>query len=217
MNDNNMPVIKTIEVIKNGRKKVENETSYQTNEIKYLNTEELEKLFNYLKEHNQFYYTLCLMLFETASRVSEILNAKYSDINKYEKTIKLRNMKQRRNIYKVQILSDNLLYNLLLHKEKYKLSDNDYLFAKKPNSEPVRVQCVNHYLRKVGRIVLNKPVHSHMYRHSRAIQALNMQMPITMVQKMLGHANIINTTKYLAFANVDVQNYVRKINQTIQY
>jgi integrase len=54
---------------------------YENEEIKYFTIEELDKLMNNIK--NKYYKMIFLMLYETASRFSEIKELKFKDIENF--------------------------------------------------------------------------------------------------------------------------------------
>jgi site-specific recombinase XerD len=195
---------------------VKKDEESRLDKIKYLNLEELKTLFNYLKEHNRFYYMLCLFLFETGCRISEGLNAKFMDVDNIQNSIKLVNMKNKKNTLKVLPISDTLKSLFFEHQLNNHMQKSDYILAKKPNGSPVSRQAVDKYLKKIfvkifGKEYIDK-AHPHTFRHSRAIQLLNYGVDLRKVQTLLGHTNIMNTLVYTKFANVDFMKSIQENN-----
>lgn len=194
----------------------EEDKESRLDKIKYLNLEELKTLFNYLKQNNRFYYMLCLFLFETACRISEGLNAKFTDVDNIQNSIKLVNMKNKKNTLKVLPISDTLKSLFFEHQLNNHMQKSDYILAKKPNTSPVSRQAVDKYLKKIfvkifGKEYIDK-AHPHTFRHSRAIQLLNYGVDLRKVQTLLGHTNIMNTLVYTKFANVDFMKSIQENN-----
>jgi site-specific recombinase XerD len=195
---------------------VKEEKKNSLDQIKYLNLEELQTLFNYLKQNNRFYYMVCLFLFETACRISEGLNAKFSDIDNIQNSIKLVNRKNKKNNVKVLPISDTLKSLFLEHQLNNRMQKNDYIIAKKSGDQPLSNQAIDKYLKRIFTELFGKEyadrAHAHTFRHSRAIQLLNQGVDLRKVQILLGHTNIINTLVYTKFANVDFMKTIQENN-----
>lgn len=222
----NLPVLdekslERINVVERVKGEIVEATDKKEEDIKYLNEEELETLFAYLKEHNPFYYMLCLLLFETGCRVSEARKLKFKDINYKENTIKLRNLKQRRICYKTLPISDNLKFYLRNWEADRNFTKTDYVLAKRPNKEAITIQAIDEFLRKTFRKIFgegyNDKAHAHTFRHSRAIFNLNHGMDIAKLKIFLGHSSYRNTFIYLKYANADLFDTVQRINGEINF
>ena len=192
----------------------ENKNYYNDNEIKYLNKSELIKLLTYLKQKNQFYFLICLFLYETASRFSEAMNTKFNDLDEDSNKIKLLNLKQKtNNNFKIIIISNELKYLILNHFIKLKEQDlnftkNNYIFIKKPGKLPIKRQSVDFKLKQFFREALGEEyidrAHCHTFRHSKAISLLETSGNIMQVKLLLGHKSLANTTVYLKYSNPDL-------------
>jgi integrase/recombinase XerC len=53
--------------------------------------------------------------------------------------------------------------------------------------------------------------HPHTFRHSYAVHLLKNNVPITVVQKLLGHSSIENTAIYLAVVQSDIREFVERV------
>lgn len=225
--DTGMIVYGTTDIIdnrKNSKRKPEEQK--QEEQIKYLKEAEIIKLL--INIPNELHSLLYQFLFETAGRCSEVLSVKLSDIDMYNKTVKLITLKKRKGehgkskppVYRVLTLSDALITKILLYEKRLKLSGQDYLFTRKARTEHISVQAVNQAMKKYVPGILGaeykKYGHPHVFRHSRAVQLLNSgKVDIVKLQRILGHANIQNTLIYLQFSNKDIQESVRNANAQI--
>lgn len=222
----NLPVLdekslERINAIERVRGEVVETDNNKEEDIKYLNEEELETLFAYLKENNPFYYMLCLLLFETGCRVTEARKLKFKDINYKENTIKLRNLKQKKISYKTLPISDNLKFYLRNWEADRNFTKTDYVLAKRPNKEAITIQAIDELLRKTFNKIFgeeyNDKAHAHTFRHSRAIFNLNHGMDIAKLKLFLGHSSYRNTFIYLKYANADLFDTVHKINGEMKF
>lgn len=179
---------------------------YSEDNIKYFTVQELDNLLSSVK--NNFYKMVYLLLYETASRFSEIRYLKFSDIeNSLNDTfIKVPVAKQRnRKLMKRIPISSVLKSYILDHRIKNKLAEKDYILSKNPDGEPVSNQTINlglkRYVKKhLGNDFLDR-AHTHTFRHSRAIHLLDSGVNIRIVQRILGHSSISNTLIYLKYSD----------------
>lgn len=79
-------------------------------------------------------------------------------------------------------------------------------------------QKVNAYLKTIADLVgINKELTHHVARHTCATLLLNKGMPIEVVQKILGHADIRTTKIYAKMLNSTVKDEMQKINSKILF
>ena len=133
------------------------------------------------------------VLYSTGCRVAELVNMKLSDINTKDNS--------------VQIIGKGKKHNIVYLNEKAQISLSDYMAVRKGDSEYIflserapykqlSTRTVEHLFQGIGE-ELNIKLTPHILRHTSATLALQSGMPITQVQKMLGHANV-NTTQIYA-------------------
>lgn len=196
-------------------------------QTKYLKEAEVIKFLSGVQ--NELHSLLFLFIFETASRCTEALLVKLKDIDFYNKTVKIKTLKRRKEdnygkkkapVYRVLTISDALINKILLYKLKVGLIDKDDLFVRKAGTRHISIQAVNQAMRKYVIEILGVDYesygHPHVLRHSRAIQLLNSgEVDITRLMKILGHSHIRNTLIYAAFANKDIQDAVKRANAKI--
>lgn len=133
------------------------------------------------------------VLYSTGCRVSELVNMKFSDVDVPGGSIK--------------IIGKGKKHNTVYLNDSAKLSLDDYLAERKGDSEYLFVSEYRPYgqlgTRSVERMFseigkkLDIKLTPHILRHTSATLALQSGMPITQVQKMLGHSSV-NTTQIYA-------------------
>lgn len=166
------------------------------NEIKlpnYLTIIDLEKIYELdLSLRDKLIVEL---LYSTGIRLSELVNIKISDINFYDKTIKVlgKGNKERYVLFgsvcskllKEYINNDNRVY-LLLNKNGNKLSERgvEYIIEKIFKSVNVHAKLTPHTL-----------------RHTFATHMLDNGCDLVTVQKLLGHSDLSTTSIYTHISN----------------
>ena len=166
------------------------------NEIKlpnYLTIIDLEKIYELdLSLRDKLIVEL---LYSTGIRLSELVNIKISDINFYDKTIKVlgKGNKERYVLFgsvcskllKEYINNENRVY-LLLNKNGNKLSERgvEYIIEKIFKSVNVHAKLTTHTL-----------------RHTFATHMLDNGCDLVTVQKLLGHSDLSTTSIYTHISN----------------
>jgi site-specific recombinase XerD len=163
-----------------------------------------------------------LLLYETASRFSEIRYLKFNDLegtpdNTFVK-IPIAKQRNRKQIKRVPI--SNILKNYILdHRIKNNLTDKDYILAKALGGKPVSNQTINmglkRYILKICDNTYIDRAHTHTFRHSRAIHLLDAGVNIRIVQRLLGHASITNTLIYLKYSDKSFNDAISTANKKI--
>lgn len=146
------------------------------------------------------------VLYSTGCRVTELVNMKLSDINTQE--------------FSVQIVGKGKKHNTVYLNEKAQISLNEYMAVRKGNSEYIflserapykklSTRTVELLFSKIGE-KLNIKLTPHILRHTSATLALQGGMPITQVQKMLGHASVNTTQIYAETSQEDIASSHKK-------
>jgi integrase/recombinase XerD len=141
--------------------------------------------------------------FESGGRVSELITIRRCDIDLPGRQIRLRTLKQRRDrrrrreeLARWIPVSASLCADLADYMLKFQaVSETYFLF-------PFTRQGAFKLIRKAGKragLVARggREISPHILRHSFAKNCLNQGVPITVVQKLLGHASITSTMVYL--------------------
>lgn len=161
--------------------------------INFLTEEELEKLFKSIDTTTKIGrrdLTILVMLYDTASRASEIINLKVEDIHLEDKYIILTGKGNKQRM--VPIMEDTK--NLII---KY-MNENDitegYLFQNKRHQR-MSNDFIKDTISKYQKYI-NKHLHPHIFRHTRAVHLLDKGVNIVYIQEFLGHACIDTTRGY---------------------
>lgn len=175
---------------------------------KYLGVEELEVLFNVpniTTPLGQRDRTILEALYATGIRVSELVNIKLSDIDFYNKEIKVLG---KGNKERIAPFGDYFLdiINLYLNDGRSKILKKhnvscDYLIV---NEHGCKIttrgveKIIDNVVKKAS---LKKHVSPHMLRHSFATHLLNNGCDIRTVQELLGHESLETTQIYTHVSN----------------
>ncbi|NLL44508.1 MAG: tyrosine recombinase XerC [Mollicutes bacterium] len=177
----------------------------------FLYYPELEKLLNIPDKKTPLGQRDALileLLYSTGIRVSELVNIKLSDVNRYNMTIKIlgKGNKER------YVLFGNVCLELLEHylnDGRIKLLNNknsDYLLLNKNGSKltdrGVRV-IIEKVLKKGS---LKNHISPHVLRHTFATHMLDEGADLKTVQELLGHANLATTQVYTHVSNERLRN-----------
>ena len=146
------------------------------------------------------------VLYSTGCRVSELVNMKFEDMDASTGSIR--------------IIGKGKKHNTVYLNDAAKLSLEDYLRTRKGDSEylfaseyrpynKLSTRCVESMFREMSQ-KLGIKLTPHILRHTSATLALQSGMPITQVQKMLGHASVNTTQIYAETSQEDVAESHRK-------
>lgn len=176
--------------------------------VKYLSEYETKQVLDNAKP---CYKVIFALLYELGARINEVLNIKYSDIQKINYhgknliVVKVNNSKQKFKDYKEIVISPEL-YSLLLEQQiQLGLRKNDYI-ARNSRGTRASETHTNRYMKQLFK-KLNldlKKAHTHVFRHSRAVHLLNQGISLAELKKILGHKNINNTLIYSNLSYADI-------------
>ncbi len=146
----------------------------------YLNMKELAKVLTACT--SQLERTLVVVLFDTAVRISELLNLELNDVDRNNKLISVTRKGGRKEEVNI---SDKALREL-----------DTWLKMRKSSSKKVFMDLTYYdawtVIKKLGKRV-GIGLHPHIFRHSRAIHLLRNKVPINIVSQHLGHKSITTT------------------------
>lgn len=172
---------------------------------KVLYYDELEKIFKIPDKNTTLGLrdaTILEMFYSTGIRVSELINIKISDIDFYEKQIKIlgKGNKERYVIYG-KVLDE--LLNLYINNSRNRLlkKNNDYLFlnnlGNKITDRGIRL-IIDNILKKG---MINYHISPHTLRHTFATHLLDNGADLKSVQELLGHESLSSTQVYTHISN----------------
>ena len=171
----------------------------------YLTKEEYQEFINYIVTTTRKGirdYTLITLLYDSAIRVAELTNLKICDIKLddnpsitvYGKGRKYRNIP----------VTDNTKETLINYINLYKLNSFSYLFSGN-NNEKASSKMVTHIIEKYSKkININKRIHPHTFRHTRAMHLLEAGVPLVYIRDILGHESV-TTTEIYAKVNIEIK------------
>ena len=172
---------------------------------KYFEYNELEELFEVpdmntpLGERD---ILILEMLYATGMRVGELVNVKASDINHFNKTIKVLGKGNKERLVYYNNITEKRL-NLYLKNGRVKLNKKglDYLFINHLGGK-LTTRGVEMILDKIiKKTSLTKHITPHMLRHSFATHLLNEGCDLLSVQELLGHKSLSATNIYTHVTN----------------
>ncbi|MFV0275486.1 MAG: site-specific tyrosine recombinase/integron integrase [Bacilli bacterium] len=148
-------------------------------------------------------------IYSTGIRVSELVNAKYSDIDKNSRTIKILGKGNKERI----VIFGDYLYELLDANEK-----QNYLITNK-NGKQITTHGIRYILKNISnKIGLKKHLTPHMFRHTFATTMLDNGADLKTVSELLGHENLKTTGIYTHVSNDRLkQVYLKTHPRELQY
>lgn len=160
-----------------------------------ITEEQLEILL--LKETNELYKSIMIVLFWTGMRIGELIALKFDDIDFEKKKIRINKSitrLKRKNILgttktltsnRIIDINDVVINTLKEIKEKtYGLDSNIF---------PVNQQSFFYHIRKLGKRCGIENIGLHTFRHSHATYLFSKGVNILLISKRLGHTNISTT------------------------
>lgn len=166
----------------------------------YLEEKEIDKLFgvpDINTDLGQRNLLIIEMLYATGVRVSELVNIKIKDIDKYNDSIKITGKgNKERVVYFGSFCKDILDRYLKDGRVSLNTKNNEYLFLNKNGyklSERMIRNIIDDLIIKAG---ISKHAYPHMIRHTFATDMLNSGADLMTVKELLGHENIDTTSIY---------------------
>lgn len=185
--------------------------------IKYLEREELDKLFKIIKKLEARYWLRDLLLFRigywTGCRISELLEMTVGIFNPGNNQIYCQRKKG--GISNTLILDDTTAKLLKKYIKENNLEVDDYIFGSQQGGAMDR-RTVDKLVKKyftAAKIKDTSKHHFHTMRHTRAVLMLEDGFDISKVKYVLGHKSITNTAIYAqltAAAEKDMMNQMLK-------
>ncbi len=176
---------------------------------KYVKDDDLEKMFNSFDKENpleQRNSCILEMLYATGIRVGELVNIKISDINTYDRTIKIMGKGSKERIVIYGSFCEDAL-NLYINNGRCKLDkdNSDYLFLNKNGG-----RLSSRYIRKIIDNIVKKcfidyHISPHTLRHTFATDMLNNGADLMSVKELLGHSSINTTSIYTHVSNEQIK------------
>lgn len=153
-------------------------------EVQYLTIEEVEKIYNKDFNNDRLNKVRDLFVFACNSGLSfaDLCKLSKDDIQENNGVYFIRKDREKTGVKYTTILSETAMEILNRYDFKLPILSN---------------QKYNGYLKEIADICnINKPLHTHIARHTFATTTLNKGLPIEIVSKMLGHSDIKMTQRY---------------------
>ena len=163
-----------------------------------LTVEELNKIMEQIPEktvldvRNRAFLEF---LYGTGARISEACDIRLDQVLLKEKSVILTGKGRKQRLVPLNIMCMEALKKYL--KRRPKTDADDYLFLSRTGKSIGREniwRMIQKYVKKAG---IKKPVSPHTFRHSIATHLVENGADIVMVQRLLGHTNILSTQIYL--------------------
>lgn len=169
---------------------------------KYLNQAERKRFYEIADARKrQDIRLFCLLLFYTGARISEIGSLSLTSIDFSNKSVTLRTLKRRRaDVFRQIPLPDALLEDLKTYINRLARQNSEEAAGMWHFS----IRSASRYVKSIMEDAGITGVKSSALglRHGFAVHAVS-QVPITQVQKWLGHANLQTTAIYLNFCGIE--------------
>lgn len=170
---------------------------------KYLNAVERERFINAAATFEARIYALCLMLHFTGCRISEALAVCPMHLDAHENVVILQTLKQRkRGVFRMMPLPPTLV--ALLH---HLAGDEDApIIGWHRTTAWEKITAV---MARAG--VQGPQATPRGTRHGFGVAAVSAGVPITLLQRWLGHARLETTSIYLAVTGPEERDYAAKL------
>lgn len=173
---------------------------FTENERQCIDNVELEKIRNVCETKRD--RALVEFLYSTGARVQEVERMKITDINFEKNEVTLFGKGEK---YRKSYISKSCKYYLLEYLQE-RTDGLDVLFRtnRKPYKNLTKAG-IERVIRELGqKAEIGRHLFPHLFRHSVATDMIRKGVPITQVQKMLGHSNVNTTLIYAKTADTDV-------------
>lgn len=167
-----------------------------------LSTDEVFDVLSVIK--NFKHRTIIMLIYSTGARISECVNIKVEDIDSKRNQVNIQEGKGLKQRYVP--LSDLLLKTLREYYKQYK--PKDYLFeGASGKGGHLGVTAVREILAKARYHTTHIKKHytPHTFRHCFATHHLEQGTNLLIIQRLMGHASISNTLKYLHVQQLAVE------------
>lgn len=179
---------------------------YEEKQREALSQLELEVLRNVCETSRD--RAMVEFMYSTGCRVSEFCNIKLNDIDWNEKKVVLFGKGSK---YRTSYLNDKSIYYLKEYLKDRK-GDSQYVFvSERAPYKQIKKDGVDKRFRYLNnKANVGKNITPHVLRHTTATVGLQNGMPVTDIQKLLGHSNLDTTMIYAKTSQFEVQNNHRK-------
>lgn len=204
----------------------------QTTRDKFLEKDELERLLQYAYNQNARYGRLCEWLYLTGMRAGEAIALSPNDVKynksehtwfakvtgtlEYERTAI--DKQQKSDTPKTQAGVRNVSLStraVQIYKEAVANSNSHQFIFTTSAGTPIQISALNTFLRTAKRhLKIDKPVSSHIFRHTHISKLAELGVPLYVIQKRVGHSNSRITEQiYLHVTKIAKKELQDKLNK----
>lgn len=180
-------------------------------ERKYLNAEERRKFYSQTKKLDRERKVFCQLLYFTGARFGEIHSLYREQINLSDRLVTIKSLKRRRDdIFRQIPIPDHLIEELkhILNVPKHELTEKDYVTSIWSFSRRTGSRLIKQIMHDAG--IDGIKASALGLRHGYAVHAA-MHVPLTKVQKWMGHAYLATTAIYLDVSGIEERKWAEKL------
>jgi integrase/recombinase XerD len=173
-----------------------------------LSRDEIKKIFDVTS--NLKHKAILMTIYGAGLRVSEAVNLQVTDIDSPNMQIRIQQGKG--NIDRYTLLSQVNLNILRQYWTAYR--PNNWLFPGFPTDKPMDRTSINHIFHNMKiKAGISKKATVHSLRHCFATHLLEDGTSLLYIQKLLGHARITTTCRYLHLARITTLNITSPLDR----
>ena len=146
----------------------------------------------------------------TGGRISEVLALTRRDLDVAGRCARLANLKQRKGAEKMVFLNAEFVADLIAYCADAGIRGDSFVFPSARRNGPLSRKAAWEIVHKAG-LEVGLDVHPHTLRHSNAVHLLRAGIPLSAVQKQLGHASILTTTIYTQASPEDMRRFIGQV------
>lgn len=155
-----------------------------------LDSSEIQLMVNNCQ--NLKHKTILVLMYATGIRVSEVINIKFSDIDRSRMIIHIKQAKGRKD--RIVPMPESLLKLFERYYREYK--PVEYLFNGQHGGK-YTTNSIRNWIYELGiKCKINKHIHPHLLRHSHGTNMVEQSVDMSIIQKILGHRSIKTTHLY---------------------
>lgn len=180
-----------------------------------LSVSEIQRMFDVCD--NLKHRTILALLYSCSLRSSELINLKWTDIDRSRMVINIRQAKGRKD--RQVGLNDKLIEILTAYYKQYRPVEyvlNGIPFSEgagggvKQYSKESVLQVIKQLAAKAG--IENKRVYTHLMRHCSATHMLESGVDLNLIQRLLGHSSVKTTSIYAHISH----NLISRVQSPLQ-
>lgn len=170
-----------------------------------LSTDEVQRMFDVCE--NKKHKVILALLYSCSLRVSELINLKWSHIDRSRMIINI--IRGKGNKDRQVGLNETLIELLTLYYRESKIKPIEYILNGQKELPQYSKQSVLQVVKQLAQKakIDNKRVYTHLMRHTSATHMVEDGVDINLIQRLLGHSNVKTTNMYLHISH----NHISKI------